>query len=274
MNWKDINIKKGKELYQLDKDEFYKNNELEKLTQQLCIILDKDVEWVESLPLQDVFKYKQEMIFLSDLPKGDFEKSITIDDVEYEMIDLTRLSMGEFMDLDTYCKDVFGNLELIMAVLYRPKNEKYDGLLTVKRGEMFLTKMSYEMTTGTVSGSISILDSLTTLDLNSASINDLTISLANATLTLNSEINILTSLVNSTSTAASKALIQSNSAGTQRKLTLNPSATMDIGFTNFTDIDASSGRKIWVWKPTLSNTNNIFSVSYTSFQQVRSINVL
>lgn len=143
---------------------------------------------------------------------------------------------------------------------------------TTLSGILRVPSITLTRTSGTISGSISIIGS-PTLDLNSAPINDLTISSAAATVTLNSDINILTSLVNSTSTAASKALIKSNSTGIQRKLTLNPAATMDIGFTNFTDIDASSGRKIWVWKPTLSNTNNIYSVSYTSFRQSTNVNI-
>ena len=55
---------------------------------------------------------------------------------------------------------------------------------------------------------------------------------------------------------------KSDIASTLRKLTLSINATMDIGYTNFTDIDASFGRKIWVWKPTLSNTSGIFSLTY------------
>ena len=148
MNWKEINIKKGKELYELDKDDFYKDNELEKLTQQLCIILDKDVEWVESLPLNDVFNYQTELAFLKEAPKGDFEKEFEIDGIFYKMVDLSSMKFGEWIDLDTYCKDVFGQLERIMAVIYRPEGEKYDPSLVESRAQIFLEKMSYETAAG------------------------------------------------------------------------------------------------------------------------------
>ena len=148
MNWKEINIKKGKELYELDKDDFYKDNELEKLTQQLCIILDKDVEWVESLPLNDVFNYQTELAFLKEAPKGDFEKEFEIDGIFYKMVDLSTMKFGEWIDLDTYCKDVFGQLERIMAVIYRPEGEKYDPSLVESRAQIFLEKMSYETAAG------------------------------------------------------------------------------------------------------------------------------
>ena len=105
------------------------------------------------------------------------------------------------------------------------------------------------------------------LDLKGLTISKLKIYAAGITTNLNSNLSVSTDFVATTPTLASPSIIKSNVGGTQRKLTLNPAATMDIGFTNFTDIDASSGRKIWVWKPTLSNTNNIYSVSYTSFRQ-------
>lgn len=148
MNWKDINIRKGKELYFLDKDDFYNENPIEKLTQQLCIILDKDVEWVESLPLTDVFKYQEDLSFLKEMPTGDFDKSITINDIEYKMVELTTLNFGQWVDLDTYCKDVFGNLENIMALLYRPDGDVYNIKSAQERAKLFLEKMSYETAAG------------------------------------------------------------------------------------------------------------------------------
>lgn len=148
MTWKEINIKKGKELYELDNDEFYKNNELEKLTQQICIILDKDIEWVDSLPLTDVIKYREELSFLSEAPNGDFDREVNIEGTLYKMIDLSNMKFGEWVDLDTYCKDVFGNLEKIMSVLYRPEFETYSTQSALDRSKIFLDKMSYETAAG------------------------------------------------------------------------------------------------------------------------------
>lgn len=148
MNWKDINIRKGKQLYELDKDDFYKNNEIEKLTQQLCIILEKDVIWVESLPLNDVFNYQNELSFLKEPPSGNFENEVVIDGIKYKMINLSKLKFGEWIDLDTYSKDVFGQLERIMAVLYRPEGDVYNPSSVEDRSLIFLDKMSYEMAAG------------------------------------------------------------------------------------------------------------------------------
>jgi len=63
--------------------------------------------------------------------------------------DLENISTGEFIDLDTYCKDLDKNLHLIMAVLYREITkeasgkymiEKYDGEITA-RAELFKNEM-------------------------------------------------------------------------------------------------------------------------------------
>lgn len=109
------------------------------------------------------------------------------------------------------------------------------------------------------------------LDFGGASIQNLKVLTTGTTTSLKSDIKVTGDFLGTTPTLASPSIINSNLAGTQRKLTLDPAATQLSNFVTFTDIDASSGRKIWVWKPTLSNTNNIFSVSYTSFNTSRSI---
>lgn len=149
MNWKDINIKKGKEIYALQGDDFYKNNLDDLFIQQLVIILDKEVEEVEALPLDEVFSLRDDISFLRDAPRGDFEKQFIINNIEYKMIDLTKITLGEFMDLDMYSKEPINNIEYIMAVLYRPiTQDKYDGSLVNERAELFLEKLSYETAAG------------------------------------------------------------------------------------------------------------------------------
>lgn len=148
MNWKDINIRKGKELYSLETDTFYKDNPLDKLTQQLCIILDKDEEYVDSIPMGDLGKYRKEIEFLSEPPKGSFNKSIKIGKFTYYFIDLNKITLGEFIDLEEYIKDPMENLESIMAILYRKKNEKYKPEIVLPRASIFLENMSYEDAAG------------------------------------------------------------------------------------------------------------------------------
>ena len=67
---------------------------------------------------------------------------------------------------------------------------------------------------------------------------------------------VTSSLVANTATAALGFNLNSSSPGTRATLKLNPGATMDIGYMTITDIDSSSGRTIWAYKSTLSNTIN------------------
>lgn len=129
---------------------------------------------------------------------------------------------------------------------------------TLKLGGGTLTYVSGTPTISTVT-----INASQTLDLSGTTIPTLILShvtALNFTVTLNSDFNISSNFTNTSSTAANSFSFVSNVGGIQRKLTLQQGATMDLGFTNFTDINAGDGLTIWVWKPTLSNTNNIRSL--------------
>ena len=63
--------------------------------------------------------------------------------------DLNNISTGEFMDIDTLCKDLDKNLHLIMAILYREVSTEGEGKYLIKpyganieaRARMFKEKM-------------------------------------------------------------------------------------------------------------------------------------
>lgn len=67
---------------------------------------------------------------------------------------------------------------------------------------------------------------------------------------------VTTALTANVATAALGFTLKSATPGTRATLKLNPGGTMDIGFMTITDIDSSSGRTIWAYKGTLSNTVN------------------
>ena len=94
-------------------------------------------------------------------------------------------------------------------------------------------------------------------------VDSLTLTAAARTISLasNNTYTVNTSIVCTAATSASPLSIIASTTPTKAKLTLTKGATMDLGFVNFTDIDASDGRTIWVWKPVLSNTNNIRSLT-------------
>ena len=60
-------------------------------------------------------------------------------------------------------------------------------------------------------------------------------------------------------TAGNTPTVKSSSTGNKVVLTLNQGATCQLGYVNFTDVDASNGRTITTFDGTLSNTLNILS---------------
>jgi|TARA_R110000823_G_scaffold247632_1_gene371375 hypothetical protein len=62
--------------------------------------------------------------------KSQFYPIIKINDVDYGYTDISSMSLGEFIDLESLCKKPQANLHEIMAVLYRPiKTHRFDKLV-------------------------------------------------------------------------------------------------------------------------------------------------
>jgi len=66
----------------------------------------------------------------------------------------------------------------------------------------------------------------------------------------------ITNGINLTGTNASRIAFVSTVANTQAILTVLQGATIDVGYVNATDIDASLGQTIWSYRGTLTRTNN------------------
>jgi len=143
MNWKDINIKKGKELYELDSDSYYEKNPEDKLIAQLSIILDKSIEEVEDMPVDEFLKIQKSLSFLSSI-ETKFSKEMAIQGETYHFIDLTKMKAGEFIDLDTYAKDAMDNISKLMVILYRKKDEKWNSKFIEEREELFENNISWQ----------------------------------------------------------------------------------------------------------------------------------
>ena len=63
--------------------------------------------------------------FLETEPNDELEHFITVEDVQYgfhpKLVDMT---IGEFVDLETYTKDINENLHKILSILYRPVKQR------------------------------------------------------------------------------------------------------------------------------------------------------
>lgn len=68
--------------------------------------------------------------FLETKPNEELEHFITVDNVQYGFHpNLKDMTLGEFVDLETYTKDINVNLHKILSIVYRPvkkrENDKY-----------------------------------------------------------------------------------------------------------------------------------------------------
>ena len=99
-----------------------------------------------------------------------------------------------------------------------------------------------------------IIDSL---DCNSGIINTLTMNTSGATLVLKSGFTIQGKMTSTASTAASPTAVKSSIVSTSRSVIFFNTASMDLDFVNFTDVDASNGLTIYSYLGTLTRTVNI-----------------
>ena len=99
-----------------------------------------------------------------------------------------------------------------------------------------------------------IIDSL---DCNAGFINNLTMNTAGATLVLKSGVTIQGKMTSTASTAASPIAVKSSIVSTSRSIIFFNTASMDLDFVNFTDVDASNGLTIYSYLGTLTRTVNI-----------------
>lgn len=116
-----------------------------KVIQTLC---DGDVKFIKQFPLK-VIKEAAEQ--LEKVIKATDQKKINIikiDGVEYGLHPkMDELTVAEFADLETYQEEFWNNIHKILAILYRPINQKSFGLYNIEpyegtqnRPELFLKK--------------------------------------------------------------------------------------------------------------------------------------
>ena len=65
-----------------------------------------------------------------------FHPLLEWDGVEYGYSNIKQFTLGEYMDLENYCKDLENNMHKVAAILYRPiKKHRFDSIAyTIKQG--------------------------------------------------------------------------------------------------------------------------------------------
>jgi hypothetical protein len=120
-SWKDINMRMGIELAQLDIED-----PVELLKMQMAIINDTDTSEIDRLPMAAMIEFTKEYAFISTIPEKKMTKTIKVDGKRYGLIDFDKMSMAQFVDIEEYYNaGLLNNLHKILSVIYLPI-EKYN----------------------------------------------------------------------------------------------------------------------------------------------------
>jgi hypothetical protein len=109
---------------------------LDKMIRTIGILTDLDRETVrqmDTFDLQTVFSTVSEQLINL---KSEFYPIIEIEGQLFGYVPISKLTLGEYIDLENLNKDAINNLEQIMALLYRPivKHKFYGVKWAVKSG--------------------------------------------------------------------------------------------------------------------------------------------
>jgi len=103
-----------------------KIHELEKVIRILNCITDIPKRDLYGLDVKSIGKLGVHLTkFLESVPEDELKHFIEVEGVEYGFHPkLVEMSLGEFVDLETYTENIEDNLHLILSVLYRPVTAK------------------------------------------------------------------------------------------------------------------------------------------------------
>lgn len=105
-----------------DIDDTYKASNI------LAVLSGKEVDEIESLPIQKFIKLTPNLEFLQTTPKrGKHSDVYTINDKRYELhADITDISTAQYIDYQTYMKEETPDLVKLTSVFLIPENHKYN----------------------------------------------------------------------------------------------------------------------------------------------------
>ena len=122
-SWDKITLKKYQEIeaYYENKDENFN------IMDVLDIMIDKDRDYINSLPSDFLDIILNKLSFLSEKPDfGEPTNKITIDNEDYIIHFEQQLKVGEYIAADTIMKNDKHNYAALLAILCRKDGELYD----------------------------------------------------------------------------------------------------------------------------------------------------
>lgn len=143
--WHEVSISTYKELANLDT---FEGNH--KVIELISILSNQDVEDIRTMNPNDFERILKQVEWTGQLPNTEYKTQITIDEVDYYLVKLKSLTVGEWIDLDTWCENSIENMHKILALLYRPSNDVYNTNEMNERSELFAEKLMIADVYGTL----------------------------------------------------------------------------------------------------------------------------
>ena len=124
-SWKDITLKTYEEI-----ERYYDSVSGEtqfNVLDVLDILIDKDRDFIMSLPQEFLMKILDKLSFLQTAPESkEPSNSIVIDGEKYSINFMEKLKLGEYVSADGVLKNDPHNYAAILAILCRKQGEVYD----------------------------------------------------------------------------------------------------------------------------------------------------
>ena len=121
-NWSDITIDTYQKYVKIQEGKGSEKNKIVKSLALLCGTSPFVVKKMAYKDLLDIMSIIKKMID-TEPDKEEFRKVFKFNDEEYGFCpNLSNISTGEYIDLESYCKEPIENLHTIMSILYRKIN--------------------------------------------------------------------------------------------------------------------------------------------------------
>ena len=121
-NWSDITIGTYQEYVKIQEGKGSEKNKIVKSLSLLCNTTPFVVKKMAYKDLLEIMEIIKKMID-TEPDKEKFRKVFKFKDEEYGFCpNLSNITTGEYIDLESYCKDPIENLHTIMSILYRKVN--------------------------------------------------------------------------------------------------------------------------------------------------------
>ena len=131
-NWSDITVGTYQKYVEIQEG---KGSEKNKIVKSLALLCNTSPFIVKKMAYKDLLEIMGIIKNLIDTEpdKEEFRKRFTFNDQEYGFCpNLSNITTGEYIDLESYCKEPIENLHIIMSILYRPISFKRGGRYAIE----------------------------------------------------------------------------------------------------------------------------------------------